>query len=122
MLIMIRYESLFERAMNRLWAIDRATNEIRREVPEGSLRNWLACRAERLDRAWRERYVCRGGLPPGRRRRKMTCYPPLPRAVRLRLRLIRQADSAAYWLSGHGLWRAAKLLYQVTGLWRRKTR
>lgn len=74
LLLHIRYEGPFERVMNWLWCLDPVTNEILREVPEGSPRNWLACRAEALDRAWREWYVRRRRMPSGRWRRK----PPPP--------------------------------------------
>ena len=68
-----RYEGPFERLMNWLWCIDPLTAEIIREVPEGSLRNWMACRAETLDRMWRNWHVIRGLMPAERwRRRNLT--------------------------------------------------
>jgi hypothetical protein len=44
-------------------------------------------------------------------------YPPLPRRTRLRLQLTRRIDTAAYWLTCHGHWRAAMRLYQLCGMW-----
>jgi hypothetical protein len=64
------YEGPFERAMNWFWCIDSVTAEITREVPEGSLRDWLACRAETLDRMWRNWHVIRGLMPAERWRRR----------------------------------------------------
>ena len=68
--ILVDYEGPYERIMNWLWAIDPVTCETWREVPEGSPRNWLACRAEALDRAWRRHYARSRSLPPGRWRRR----------------------------------------------------
>ena len=64
--IHIWYEGPFERAMNWLLAIDRETNEVWRDVPDGSPRSWLADRAEDLDRIWRDWYVRRHRRPPSR--------------------------------------------------------
>ena len=69
--INVWYEGPFERAGYWLLAIDRTTNEIWREVPDGSLQNWLANRAEALDRAWRGWYVRRRRWPPDRWVRKV---------------------------------------------------
>lgn len=64
------YRGPFERIMDWLWCLDDTCPDgIRREVPDGSARNWLACRAEDLDRAWRLRYVRRRRYPRGRWRR-----------------------------------------------------
>lgn len=41
----------------------------------------------------------------------------LPRKTRIRLWLTRRVDLAAGWLSGHGMWRAARLLYRACGMW-----
>lgn len=42
--------------------------------------------------------------------------PPLPKRTRLRLAVIRRIDDLAYWLTCHGMWRAAWALYRATGL------
>ncbi len=68
--IHMKYTGPFERVMNWLWCLDPVTCEITREVPDGSLRGWLACRAEFLDRAWREWHV-RHRMPPDRWLRKL---------------------------------------------------
>jgi hypothetical protein len=70
LLITLAYEGPFERLMTWFWCIDPVTAEITREVPEGSLRNWLACRAETLDRMWRNWHVIRGLTPADRWRRR----------------------------------------------------
>lgn len=43
--------------------------------------------------------------------------PLLPRRTRLRLRLTRQVDGAAYWLVCHDHCGAAIRLYKICGLW-----
>jgi len=68
--VLVQYEGPFERLMNWLWCLDPVTNEIWREVLQGSLRNWLACRAESADRAWRQHYVRSRRCPPERWRRR----------------------------------------------------
>lgn len=72
MTIQIRYEGPFDRLGNWLLCIDPVTCEILREVPAGSLRDWLAARAERLDAIWRGWYVRHGRYPPDRWRRRLT--------------------------------------------------
>lgn len=67
LLVFIRYEGPWERLWLWLMAIDRTTNEIKFEVPEGSLRDRLADFCDRRDIAWRRRWARR--------------YPVLPRAV-----------------------------------------
>ena len=70
MMIHLWYEGPFEQAEYWFLAIDRDTNETWREVRPGTLRNWLANRAEALDRAWRGWYVRRRRWPPDRWRRE----------------------------------------------------
>jgi len=44
-------------------------------------------------------------------------FPPLPRRVRLRLRLTHMVDAMAIWLCDHRHATAAEWLYRLTGLW-----
>ncbi len=66
-MILTRYRSPFEPVMDWLWCLDETRPDgVSRVVPEGSVRNWLASRAEALDRAWRRRYVTRRRYPADR--------------------------------------------------------
>lgn len=42
--------------------------------------------------------------------------PPLPKRTRLRLAVVRRIDGLAYWLTCHGMWRAAWAIYRAAGL------
>jgi hypothetical protein len=69
-MIGLLYEGPWERAVNWLRAIDPETGDIRREVPDGSLRDRLANWCGRQDAAWQLRYARDGCRPPGRWRRR----------------------------------------------------
>lgn len=71
LVISVMYEGPWERFMNWLWAIDPATNELRREVKAGSLRNWLAGLAEDRHRRWVDRYAADFSEPNPRWRRRL---------------------------------------------------
>jgi hypothetical protein len=64
------YEGPFARLMNWLWAIDPKTHELWREVRPGTLRNWLAERAEWADIRWKRHYTRTGRTPSERWRRR----------------------------------------------------
>lgn len=59
LLVFIRYEGPWERLGMWLLAIDRKTNEIRFEVPEGSWRDRLSDWCDRRDIAWRRKWAAR---------------------------------------------------------------
>jgi hypothetical protein len=69
LVLQVMYEGPWERAMNWLWAIDRKTNKLRREVKAGSLRDRLTCWAEARHSVWVNRYVATGQDPPARWKR-----------------------------------------------------
>lgn len=48
---------------------------------------------------------------------RMTLLTPLPRKVRLRLWCQHQIDGAAIWLVRHRQFRAAEILWRITGGW-----
>jgi hypothetical protein len=47
----------------------------------------------------------------------VTLLDPLPRRVRLRLWCQHQIDGAGYWLVCHRQFKAAEMLWRVTGGW-----
>ena len=74
--ISLHYQGPFGRLMNWLWALDPVTNELRREVKDGSVRGWLAARADWADRCWRAHYVKAGRRPPERWKRRERTEAP----------------------------------------------
>ena len=43
--------------------------------------------------------------------------PPFPLPVRLRTRLVSRLDRAATWFADHGMWRTARRIWKLCGMW-----